>query len=400
MTSRRAIGLVVRRELRERIRQRSLAVSSGITLAIVLAIAILPAVFDDDGPTRYDVGVVEPGGAGAGASDAAGFAEQLERVDLGAGVSVRTRTVDDRSEAERLVLDGTLDAVVDGEEVIVGEELGDELGAVVQLANRALLTDAALSAAGVDEEQAAAITDPPPLRTEALDPPGGEADERSNLVNIGVFFAFGQLFGYGIAVGSSIVEEKSSMVVELLLAKLRPAELLAGKILGVGVLGFAQLVLFYAVGLAAASASGTVDLPPGTVGATVLVLAWFTVGFALYSCLFAMAGAVASRVEELQNTSTPVSMVLMASYFVAISATGDPASGLARVASLLPPTAPMLMPIRIAAGEAVVWEVVASLALVLVTIVGVVRLAGRIYAGGALRTRGKISLRRAYAGGD
>jgi ABC-2 type transport system permease protein len=127
------------------------------------------------------------------------------------------------------------------------------------------------------------------------------------------------------------------------------------------------------------------------------VLGWFLLGFALYSALFAMSGAVASRVEELQNTSSPITFVIMAGYVGTIAAAGDPGSTVARVTSFVPVWAPLVMPIRMAAGEVAAWEVAVVTVLVLVTIVVVVRLAARIYAGGALRTRGRIKLREAYS---
>jgi len=389
LTPRRAVMLIIRRELSERTRQKSFLISTGVTLLIVLAIAVLPGLLGDDGPKTYDIGVVGAGGAP--------LAEALPRVDLGSDVRVTTRTLADRAEAERLVEDGTLDAAVDGDAVVVDEELGGELEALVQLANRDVRAQQALVAAGVSGDQARAITDPPPLRTVALDPPDRERDDRRTLVTFGVFFVFGQIFGYGFAVASSVVEEKASRVVELLLAKIRPRELLTGKIIGVGALGFGQLVLFMAVGLAAATASGSIDLPPGTAGAAVLVLGWFLLGFILYSALFAMAGAVASRVEELQNTSSPITFLIMAGYIGTVAAAGDPGGAVARVTSFFPFWAPLVMPIRMAAGEATAGEVVIVTALVLVTAVVVVRLAARIYAGGALRTRGRIKLREAMS---
>ena len=390
MTPRRAVRLVIRRELAERTRQRSFAISTGVTLLIVLAIAVLPGLFRDEGPTEYDIGLV--GAATAPLGDA------LERVELGREVRVATRTLGDRVEATRLVENGELDAAVDGDAVIVEDDLGEELEALLQIANRDVLAQRALTEAGVSGEQAAAITDPPPLRTDAINRPNREKDDRRNLVTIGVFFVFGQLFGYGYAVASSVVEEKSSRVVELLLAKIRPGQLLAGKILGVGALGFAQLVLFMAVGLAAAAASDSIDLPPGLPAAASLVLGWFVLGFAFYSALFAMAGAVASRVEELQNTSSPITFVIMGGYVAAIVDSGQPGGTMTRVLSFVPPFAPLVMPIRVAAGEAAAWELVVAIAVVLASVVVLVRLAGRVYAGGALRTRGQLKLREAWAG--
>lgn len=387
-SGRRAVALVIRRELSERTRQRSFAISTGVTLLIVLAIAILPGL-GDDGPTTYDVGVA--GDSGAPLADA------LLQVDLGPTVTVKIRELATRAEAERLVKAGTLDAAVDGDSVIVDEELDGELEALVQLASRDVRTQQALEAAGVSGHEATAITDPPALETVALDPPDRERDDRRTLVTFGVFFIFGQIFGYGFAVASSVVEEKSSRVVELLLAKIRPSQLLTGKIIGVGALGFAQLLLFIMVGLVAAAAAGSIDMPPGVPTAAALVLGWFILGFTFYSALFAMAGAVASRVEELQNTSSPITAVIMSGYVAAIMTAGEPGSAVAQVASFIPPYTPLVMPIRIAAGEAAGWEIAVATALTLLASVIVVRLAARVYAGGALRTRGRIKLKEAFS---
>ena len=96
-----------------------------------------------------------------------------------------------------------------------------------------------------------------------------------------------QLIGYGVWVALGVVEEKSSRVVELLLATLRPWQLLAGKVIGIGLLGLAQLVLTGLVGIAAGLATGAIDVPSGILGVAGQVLVWFLLGFAFYACLYA-----------------------------------------------------------------------------------------------------------------
>ncbi len=398
VTPMKAVTLIIRRELHERTRQKSFFWSTGITLAIVLALAIIPGLSGDDGPTTYDVGIVTTGGESQ--ADPPPLAGALERVNLGDDTKVKTRLVADRDEARRLVDADDLDAAVDGDAVIVKDKLNGELEALLQIANRDLRTQQALAAAGVSEEEGTAITDPPPLEVVPIEPPNSERDERRTLVTFGVFIVLSQLFAYGFAVASSVVEEKASRVVELILAKIRPSYLLAGKIVGVGALGFGQLVLYFAVGLAAATAAGSIELPPGLPAAGVLVLGWFVLGFTFYAALFAMAGAIASRVEELQNTTAPITFVLMGGYLAAIITAGDPGGPVARATSYLPFSAPMVMPIRMAAGEASVVELVVSVVVVLASVAIVVRIAGRVYSGGALRLRRRVKLREALAGGE
>jgi ABC-2 type transport system permease protein len=116
---------------------------------------------------------------------------------------------------------------------------------------------------------------------------------------------YGQIFGYGYWVASGVIEEKSSRVVEILLSTARAGDLLAGKIIGIGLLGFAQLTVTAIVVLGLALVTGVIDLPAGTLTAVLGVLFWFLIGYSLYSCVFAVSGALVSRMEELQNTTAP-----------------------------------------------------------------------------------------------
>jgi ABC-2 type transport system permease protein len=210
---------------------------------------------------------------------------------------------------------------------------------------------------------------------------------------------YGQLFGYGMWVASGIVEEKSTRVVEVLLSSTEPRHLLAGKIVGMGALGLAQLLLTAGVGLAAVLATGLVDLPPGTLGLLAQVVLWFVLGYAFYSCAFAMTGAIVPRQEELQNAMTPLMMVIFVSFFAAFAALQDPGGTIAQIASLVPFSAPLTMPIRVAAGQVAAWEIAGAVAGTVAVAVALVPLAGRVYAGAVLRTGSRVKLRHALTAG-
>jgi len=393
MTRFRVIRLVAGREIRERLRSKSIRVSTGVSLAIVLAAAIIPGLLSSNRPTTYDVGVF-----GAGAQQLADRLPLVARI-TGEKVVVRVRPLDGAATADRQVKSGDLDAAVGDGQVVVDKKLGARLEVIVQEANREVAAEAALAGAGVASEVAARVLAPAPLEVRALQPPDKESSDREGLVSFGTVLLYGQLLGYGYWVASGGVEEKASRVVEILLAKARASHLLAGKVIGIGVIGIVQLVGFVVVGLVAASAAGTVDLPPDIVPVAAQVIGWFVLGFAFYSCLFAVGGALASRVEELQSTTMPLSLLAMGSFFAAITASGAPGGTLARVTTFLPFSAPLVLPIRIAAHEIGAGEVAVSVAIVLVSIVAVVALAGRVYAGGALHVRGQLKLRNALAGG-
>ena len=114
---------------------------------------------------------------------------------------------------------------------------------------------------------------------------------------------------YGQWVISGVVEEKNNRVVELLLSTVQPRHLLAGKVIGIGLLGLGQLALV--AGLAAALlAAGAFDAPKSLGGNVALVVPWFALGFALYAVAYAAAGALASRQQNADTAGQPVTYTL------------------------------------------------------------------------------------------
>jgi ABC-2 type transport system permease protein len=184
-------------------------------------------------------------------------------------------------------------------------------------------------------------------------------------------------------------------VVELLLSTMRPWQLLAGKIIGLGLLGLAQIVAITVIGVTSALAFDVVTLPGQLVGTAASVVAWFILGYAFYAAVFAAAASLVSRQEDLPSVITPLTLLLVVGFVVAIQSASNPSGTLATVTSYIPGLSPMVMPIRLASGAAAWWEVLLAVAVMLVAIVAAVRLGGRIYAGALLRTGGKTKLREA-----
>jgi ABC-2 type transport system permease protein len=384
-----AIKLVIRREVVERIRERAFLYSTGVSLLLIAGVAVLPALIGtDDG--GYDVGFV---GSTSTEIQEAAADPTLSAVD----VVVTAKEYDDRAAAEAGLEAGEIDAaVVNGEELIGNEEVPPELQTFLQeVASRVRLLEA-LNEAGLSTAQIQDIVNPAPLEVTALDPPDEDQAEKSGLAYIGAIILFSQVFGYGYWVAMGVVEEKSSRVVEVILAKIRPAQLLAGKVIGIGLLGLLQLVLIVVVGLTIAVVTGSIELPSGTTGIIALVVVWFLLGYAFYSSAFAVSGALVSRVEELQSSTAPMSMIIFASFFVGITATDNPDSTLATVASYLPPSAPLTMPQRAALGDVSSVEILLSMAITLVAAAALIPIAGRLYSGGILRTGGVVKLREAW----
>ena len=150
-----------------------------------------------------------------------------------------------------------------------------------------------------------------------------------------------------------------------------------------------------AAGLAAAAATGALDVDSDVLLAAALAVGWFVLGYAFYAGLFACAGALVPRQEELQSSMTPLTMMILVSFFLAFAVLDNPDGTLARVTSFIPFCAPMTMPPRIALGEASALDIVSAFAITAASAALLVPLAGRIYSGAVLRHR-RSSVRDAW----
>ncbi len=389
MSVRRLWPIVARREFVERARDRGFQVSTAITVLLLVGVIVISAVFNR--PTSFDLVVVGEG------SDALG--QQVRAAADALGIEVTVRELADEAEARQAVDAGDADAaLVDAGQIVVRAEPPDQLVGLIQAVSVRERSRQALIAAGLSPEQVDAALAQPPLPVDALEPVNARSREIATVAFVGVLLLYGQLFAYGYWVAAGVVEEKSSRVVEVLLATLRPSHLLRGKILGIGLLGLAQLLLIGLVGLFASSAVGTLEFPSGAIETIGLVLVWFVLGFFFYATMFAVAGSIVTRQEDLQTTMTPLTILIVGSFFIGLSATSNPDSTLAVVASLLPFSSPLVMPTRIALGEAATWEVVASITISVAATAALIPLATTIYSRALLRP-GRVRIRQVLRAG-
>lgn len=382
------VGLVARRELVERGRDRSFLVSTVLTLLVVVALAVIPTFVG--GTDRYDVGLADSAGLSAGA-----LRESATALD------VRVRVHEsDRATAERAVRGGDLSAaLVAPGEVVVRTELDGVLRAVLDGADATARGRASLTAAGLDPAAVGAALQVPPLRVLVQSPRDADATTRERIARVGTFVLYIQLVGYGLWVGLGVVEEKSSRVVEVLLAAVPARTLLAGKVLGIGLLGLAQLLAIGVVGLTAATLAGSVHLGAAAAYPIALVVGWFLLGYAFYATAMAAMAARVSRQEDLQNVTAPFTLLLVASFFGSLYAMDSPDSTAARVLAVVPPFSALVSPPRVAVGDAALWEVGLAVVLMLLAVAGLVVVAGRLYEGAVLRTGGRVGLREAWRAG-
>ncbi len=389
----RSVWLVAKREIIERGRSRGFILSVLLTTALVIGSFLIPTLlFGGDDVTK--VGIIEPAPASlAGAIQATAVAAQQD-IEI---VSFADRAAAlGALEAEDVAVAVSVPADLSGSgETLYQEDRNALLDSVIGSAVVGLRVEAVLADSDVDRA-ALAAAQVPPAATE-LDPET-EADEaRFLLANIGTILILVSIFSFGFTVLTGVVEEKQSRVVEVVLSTVRPRDLLMGKVLGIGVLGLVQLAVFVVAGGAAALATDRLSLPTTTPAAVVLLAVWFVLGYTLYSTALGFLGALASRMEEASNASTPITMIAMISYFVAIFAVvDDPDGTVAQIATFLPPAAPMVVPLRAAFDAIAPWEIVVSIGLTLAAIYALFVVGGRVYAGAALQTSGRMKLRDAW----
>lgn len=388
MSGRAAAGLVVRREIRERLREKAFAVSTVINIVIIVAVVIIAAVMSGD-EEEYAVGYT-------GQTERA-VVESAAAAGRAAEITLEGREVSG-GEANAGLEDGSLDAVVTNGQIRSKEEPDDELVTLLQSANRQVRAVDTLEQAGVRGNEARRALAPPPLEISTLEPVDEEEDGKAGVAFFAVLILYSQLLTYGYWVAAGVVEEKASRVVEVVLSTIRPAHLLAGKVIGIGLLGLGNLLLTVGIGLGVAQVAGALDVDGDIVAAAALALAWFVVGYAFYACAFACAGALVPRQEELQSTMTPLTLTILVAFFVSFAVLDNPDGTLAHITAFVPMTAPLTMPPRIVTGDAPGWEIVASLAVTIGASIALIPLAARIYSGGILRTGSALKLRDAWRG--
>jgi ABC-2 type transport system permease protein len=387
LRGRQAVALVARREVTQRLREKSFLVSMGVTVVIIVLVAVVPPLLGAGGPSKFTIAVTDASSAPVGAAarqSAKGFDAELKVRRLSPA-------------AARKALDsGDVDAVLSAGGLRAKEEPDDKLTGMIDTAARQVHQSDALRAAGLQGAELQRALTPPTVTVSTIEPVDPERERKGAFAFVAVLALYTQLLTFGYLLASGVVEEKASRVVEVLLATIRPKDLLAGKIIGLGLLGLSQLAVMTTVGLVAAALSGALDVSGDVIGAAALAVGWFVLGYAFYSGLFACAGALVPRQEELQASMTPLTMLILISFFVSFVVLDDPDGTLAHITSFIPFSAPITMPPRIALGEAPAVEILAAFAVTVAGALALIPLAGRIYSGAVLRTGSAVKVREAW----
>jgi ABC-2 type transport system permease protein len=196
---------------------------------------------------------------------------------------------------------------------------------------------------------------------------------------------------YGVTVMRGVMEEKQSRIIEVLLASVNPFDLMLGKVIGIGLVGLTQYVVWAVSGLAlsalsagAAVAVAGFDMPKVSVSLMIFFMVYYLLGYFLYAAFYAMIGAIVSNEDDGQQAQWPVSMTFAASLVASMLAMENPNGVAVTILSLIPFFGPSLMFLRIALGSAPAWQIAASIILLVVTIIAVTWVAAKIYRVGVL----------------
>ncbi|HLU32760.1 MAG TPA: ABC transporter permease [Natronosporangium sp.] len=353
-----ATRLVAENEIRSIARTKGFWITLSLMLAGLFALAILPGVFGGGTPTVATVGA------------------DAERLVAEAGLD--PRPVADQAEAEALVRAEEVDAAVvpdpSGESAVGLRVVG--------------LSD-------TPSELVSGLSITPPV--DLLEPfPVSDAVQAVVAITFALVFLMLAMAGIGIA--QSVVTEKQTRIVEILVATIPIRALLAGKIAGHSIMIFIQagaLALATPLALRLGRQPALLDL----IGDA---LAWFVpffiLGFVLLGAMWAVAGSLVSRQEDLSSSMSVVMLLVMGPYFAVIFLSDNDLA--MTILSYVPFSAAVAMPLRLFAGQAQAWEPFVSMLVLALATVATVLVASRLYAGSLLQTGGRVRLSRAWSGAE
>jgi len=383
-TSLRVILLVAGREITERMNSRAFLASTLAIVVLVVGGVVLPGLTDQTKEVSVGITGTTPSGMPRALGDAARAHEaalHLRRyATVGAG--------------ERAIRTGDANVlIVDGRRLVWKGEPDPEIAGAVTSAVQRVEFARRAQALGLDTAQASRLVATVALPARSLEPVDADNEARETIAFISFVVLLMMLLWYGSAVAEGVAQEKGTRVMELLVSRARPRDLLAGKVLGIGTVGLVQMLIALAAGILAIVAFDTVDAPSAVPATLVSVVLWFTLGYAFWSVAFAAAGALVSRTEDLQAAIAPLTWTVTLSGLTAPVASEYADEWYMLLASLLPITAPFVMPVRIAVSDVAAGQILLSAAIMLASTYGLVRLGGAIYSGALLRTGERPRLR-------
>jgi ABC-2 type transport system permease protein len=381
------VRLIAGREITTRWQQKGFRIGLAIAVVIVALGALAPRLIKGIGDNAITVGVSGTNAQALASAVSQAASAQDETVNV-----VLTSPEDALSKVEK----GAWDAAIVGDTKIIAKEGNSSAVAFLQVSHKSVDTTERLTQAGLTNSQVQEILAVAPLPVTATR--SAESTQRRVIASVTVVFLFTQLIAFCTWMAMGVVEEKSSRVVEILLSAVRPLQLLAGKLLGIGALAIFQVVLLGGIGLTIVSATGSLDVPASVYATIATSFLWFVLGFAFFAALSAALASLVSRQEEVSGVMSPVTSLLLVSYLGSLYVANAPNASFSRLLSLIPPISAIAMPARMASGQASVAEVVIAAALMIGATIAILAIAARIYRVAILHSGNRLTLRRAWHG--
>jgi ABC-2 type transport system permease protein len=380
----RRTWIVALREIRERFGSRAYRISTVVGVLLVAALILIPSLIEKS--KTYHVGLTGTTPAGT----VAALRAQVRAVDHG----LETTRYSTLADGERAVRDKKIDVLlVDGNRLEWRTRSDSTLTAAIANAIQEVHIRAAADRLGITADQLAQLLVPVTLTSHTLGA-AHTADQDANTVGfIAVGFMYLAISLYAGFVLTGVVQEKANRVAEVLLARMPAREILAGKVLGIGAVGLAQLAIIAVTAGVTVAATGNTEAPSIPADVLAWTCLWFVLGYLFYSVMYAALGATTSRIEDAQAAIAPVTGVMLLSYFGVIYAEENPDAVLTVLLSYFPPTAPVVMTYRVAVRAAPGWQMLTAAGLMVVAMWALIRLAGKVYSGALLRFGGRVPLR-------
>lgn len=412
------ILIVLKREFMERVRTRGFLLTTLLLPLFMGGLTLLPAMMSTGGERTLVVVDEAPAGIAdyvvrtlsrpppAGAED--GYTYRVERV-AGPLAAVR-EDLNRRVRAEQIDAYLYLPAgVVQRNQIeFRARNLSNfEVESDVRVAVSQALQAARMRAQGLDVAEVATLLRPVDVHTVRVTDEGESAGSARSSFLLGYvlgMMVYVLVLLYGINVMRSVLEEKTNRIVEVIVSSMKATHLMAGKILGVGAVAVLQVSIWGLLGALGAARSDMITrrmgLPADALSGLSVdpwmlasAVAFFLLGFLLYAAIFAAVGAAVNSEQEAQQFQTVAFLPLIAPLVFLRQVISDPLGTTATALGMIPFTAPVTMPMRMAAAGVPAWQIGVSLLTTLAAVVVVAWVAGKIYRIGILSTGKKPSLR-------
>lgn len=411
----RNVFLIIRREFLERVRTKAFILGTVLFPVFMMAMVFLPALIKSGGGERTLV-LVDQAPAGLGTRVAETLQAPKEDKDA---IRYTVRRVEGPLEAQRARLNAQVESKeIDGylwigPDVLTSNQVQFRARDVTRVqvvqdignAVTGAVREERLRGSGVTAAQVAALVREVDVKASRIT---GGGEEGANLfatlitAYVLMFLFINLITIYGQAAMRSVLEEKNNRIVEVIVSSVRATHLMTGKVLGMASVALLQVAIWVSFSVLLASQGGmlsrrfgmnagafrSLQLPAGVWAA---VLVFFVLGFVLYASIYAAAGSAVTSEQEAQQMAMPLMLPLFIPLVFIQPVLTDPLGSTARMMSLIPFTSPLVMPMRAVATDIPAWEIAASIALLVVSVLAVLWLAGKIYRVGVLSTGKKPS---------